>query len=104
MRKPAPNTGLPQLEELRSLAWIGPSAEAIGHGLQAERTPPPADACGTVFSLCAIMESFYAESTPDRLVRLPHLTKGKIMKELMPKVKGKADGKLVSELVASFMK
>lgn len=29
--------------------------------------------------------------------------KGKIMKELMPKVKGKADGKLVSELVASFM-
>lgn len=27
------------------------------------------------------MESFYAESTPDRLVRLPHLTKGKIMKE-----------------------
>ena len=30
--------------------------------------------------------------------------KGKIMKELMPKVKGKADGKLVSELVASFMK
>lgn len=29
--------------------------------------------------------------------------KGKIMKELMPKVKGKADGKLVSEVVASFM-
>lgn len=29
--------------------------------------------------------------------------KGKIMKELMPKVKGKADGKLVSEIVASFM-
>lgn len=29
--------------------------------------------------------------------------KGKIMKELMPKVKGKADGKLVNELVASFM-
>lgn len=29
--------------------------------------------------------------------------KGKIMKELMPKVKGKADGKLVSELVASFL-
>lgn len=28
--------------------------------------------------------------------------KGKIMKELMPKVIGKADGKLVSELVASF--
>ncbi len=28
--------------------------------------------------------------------------KGKIMKELMPKVMGKADGKLVSELVASF--
>ena len=28
--------------------------------------------------------------------------KGRIMKELMPKVKGKADGKLVSELVASF--
>lgn len=28
--------------------------------------------------------------------------KGKIMKELMPKVKGKADGKLVSEVVASF--
>ena len=27
--------------------------------------------------------------------------KGKIMKELMPKVKGKADGKLVSEVVAS---
>ena len=29
--------------------------------------------------------------------------KGKIMKELMPKVKGKADGKLVSEIVATFM-
>lgn len=29
--------------------------------------------------------------------------KGRIMKELMPQVKGKADGKLVSELVASFM-
>lgn len=28
--------------------------------------------------------------------------KGRIMKELMPKVKGKADGKLVSELVASL--
>lgn len=29
--------------------------------------------------------------------------KGKIMKELMPKVKGKADGKLVNEIVATFM-
>lgn len=29
--------------------------------------------------------------------------KGKIMKELMPKVKGKADGKLVSTIVASLM-
>ena len=29
--------------------------------------------------------------------------KGKIMKELMPKVKGKADGKLVREVVASFL-
>lgn len=29
--------------------------------------------------------------------------KGKIMKELMPKVKGKADGKLVNEIVGSFM-
>ena len=29
--------------------------------------------------------------------------KGKIMKQLMPKVKGKADGKLVSEVVASFL-
>ena len=29
--------------------------------------------------------------------------KVKIMKELMPKVKGKADGKLVSEVVASFL-
>lgn len=29
--------------------------------------------------------------------------KGKIMKELMPQVKGKADGKLVSEVVASFL-
>lgn len=29
--------------------------------------------------------------------------KGRIMKELMPRVKGKADGKLVSEVVASFM-
>ena len=29
--------------------------------------------------------------------------KGKIMKELMPKVKGKADGKLVSEVVAAFL-
>ena len=29
--------------------------------------------------------------------------KGKIMKERMPKVKGKADGKLVSEVVASFL-
>lgn len=28
--------------------------------------------------------------------------KGRIMKELMPKVKGKAEGKLVSELVASL--
>lgn len=28
--------------------------------------------------------------------------KGKIMKELMPKVKGKADGKVVNEIVASF--
>lgn len=31
------------------------------------------------------------------------IEKGKIMKELMPKVKGKADGKLVSEVVASFL-
>lgn len=29
--------------------------------------------------------------------------KGRIMKELMPKVKGKADGKLVSEIVAGMM-
>lgn len=29
--------------------------------------------------------------------------KGKIMKALMPKVKGKADGKLVNEIVTSFM-
>ena len=29
--------------------------------------------------------------------------KGKIMKELMPKVKGKADGKLVNEIVGSFI-
>ena len=29
--------------------------------------------------------------------------KGKIMKELMPKVKGKADGKLVNEILASMM-
>lgn len=29
--------------------------------------------------------------------------KGKIMKELMPKVKGKADGKLVNELLGSMM-
>lgn len=29
--------------------------------------------------------------------------KGRIMKELMPKVKGKADGKLVNDIVASFM-
>ena len=33
----------------------------------------------------------------------PQKEKGKIMKELMPKVKGKADGKLVSEVVASFL-
>lgn len=30
--------------------------------------------------------------------------KGKIMKELMPKVKGKADGKLVNEVVAAMLK
>ena len=29
--------------------------------------------------------------------------KGRIMKELMPRVKGKADGKLVNEIVGSFM-
>lgn len=29
--------------------------------------------------------------------------KGKIMKELMPKVKGKADGKLVNNIVLTFM-
>ena len=29
--------------------------------------------------------------------------KGKIMKVLMPKVKGKADGKLVNEILTSFM-
>ena len=29
--------------------------------------------------------------------------KGKIMKELMPKVKGKADGKLVNDIVLSFL-
>ena len=29
--------------------------------------------------------------------------KGRIMKELMPKVKGKADGKLVNDIVGSFM-
>ena len=28
---------------------------------------------------------------------------GKIMKNLMPKVKGKADGKLVNEIVSTFM-
>ena len=30
--------------------------------------------------------------------------KGKIMKNRMPKVKGKADGKLVNEIVSTFMK
>jgi len=30
--------------------------------------------------------------------------KGKIMKELMPRVKGKADGKLVNEVVAELVK
>ena len=30
--------------------------------------------------------------------------KGKIMKVLMPKVKGKADGKAVNEILASMMK
>ena len=30
--------------------------------------------------------------------------KGKIMKNLMPKVKGKADGKLVNDIVATFIK
>ena len=30
--------------------------------------------------------------------------KGKIMKNQMPKVKGKADGKLVNEIVSTFMK
>lgn len=30
--------------------------------------------------------------------------KGKIMKNLMPKVNGKADGKLVNEIVSTFMK
>ena len=29
--------------------------------------------------------------------------KGRIMKDLMPKVKGKADGKLVNEIVGSYM-
>ena len=29
--------------------------------------------------------------------------KGRIMKELMPKVKGKADGKLVNDLLLSLM-
>ena len=29
--------------------------------------------------------------------------KGRIMKELMPKIKGKADGKLVNEIVGSYM-
>ncbi len=29
--------------------------------------------------------------------------KGKIMKELMPRVKGKADGKLVNEVIASLL-
>ena len=29
--------------------------------------------------------------------------KGRIMKDLMPKVKGKADGKLVNEIVGTFM-
>lgn len=29
--------------------------------------------------------------------------KGRIMKELMPRVKGKADGKLVNEIVGSYM-
>ena len=29
--------------------------------------------------------------------------KGRIMKDLMPKVKGKADGKLVNQIVSSFM-
>lgn len=29
--------------------------------------------------------------------------KGRIMKELMPKVKGKADGKLVNQIVSTFM-
>ncbi len=30
--------------------------------------------------------------------------KGKIMKELMPKVKGKADGKMVNQLVADMFR
>ena len=29
--------------------------------------------------------------------------KGKIMKELMPRVKGKADGKVVNQVLASMM-
>ena len=34
----------------------------------------------------------------------PAKDKGKIMKNLMPIVKGKADGKLVNEIVSTFMK
>ncbi|WP_462332987.1 GatB/YqeY domain-containing protein, partial [Schwartzia sp. (in: firmicutes)] len=29
---------------------------------------------------------------------------GKVMKELMPKVKGKADGKMVNNIVREFLK
>ena len=48
----------------------------------------------------AVVESVLSEL---RITAPTAKDKGRIMKELMPKVKGKADGKLVNEIVGSYM-
>ena len=54
-------------------------------------------------SRLAVLEEYAPKMMDEAEIKAVVSEKGKIMKELMPKVKGKADGKLVSEVVASFL-
>lgn len=50
------------------------------------------------------IKSIVSSVLSDLTIEIPTAKdKGRIMKELMPKVKGKADGKLVNQIVLSFM-
>ena len=54
--------------------------------------------------LAVYQEFAPADMTEDQIRETTAKDKGKIMKSLMPLVKGKADGKIVNEILAGFMK